>query len=124
MNILTALKPLVYEIKPVGSRVTCNPAPTDTDEDYLIFYSPQNKIQITDLLEGEDYDHDGSMIDIETVSSDFCSYSKDDVNLIFTSDGRFYENFLLATKVCKQLNLLRKEDRVTVFQAILYGNFQ
>lgn len=26
-----------WMIEPVGSRVTCNPAPQDTDEDYLVF---------------------------------------------------------------------------------------
>ena len=26
---------ICISIEPVGSRVTCNPAPTDTDEDFL-----------------------------------------------------------------------------------------
>jgi len=52
----------------------------------------------------------------------FKSYRLDDVNLIVTRQKRFFRKFLAATYVAKVLNLTRKRDRVSLFQAVLYGN--
>jgi hypothetical protein len=49
-------------------------------------------------------------------------HPRDDVNLIATSDGDFFRRFLAATQVCIRLNLMNKEDRIALFQAVLYGN--
>ena len=102
--------------EPVGSTVTCNPPPQGTDKDYLYLVSDaevakQALAEKGFLIEGNGYcgDH-------------FTSYRRGNTNLIVTSDENFYNKFLLATRVAKKFNLLRKEDRVTLFQAILYGN--
>ncbi|MNF99067.1 hypothetical protein D3C84_819530 [compost metagenome] len=52
----------------------------------------------------------------------FQSFTLDDLNLIVTFDPEFYRRFMAATGVAKHLNLLDKQDRVTLFQAVLYGN--
>lgn len=52
----------------------------------------------------------------------FRSYKKGLQNLIVTSSRSFYDKFVLATKVARALRLIRKVDRITLFQAILYEN--
>lgn len=84
-------KCLKYEL--VGSRITCDPAPIDTDQDYLA-----------------------------QVPMSFQSFTLGKLNLIITFDPEFYRRFLAATGMAKHLNLLSKDDRVMLFQAVLYGN--
>lgn len=107
----------------VGSRVTCNPPPADTDLDVLV--------HVTDMFEAQTYltlagfDHDGSEISDRhdfVFDSAFRSYSKGEVNVILTDDKEFHSRFLAASSVAKRLNLLQKDDRVALFQAVLYGN--
>lgn len=110
----------------VGSRVTCNPAPTDTDQDILVLVSDMWGFRDY-ILDGSDpYGLDGSMIldsQFPLEADDrFSSYSKGDVNLIVTEDPVFYQKFIAASSVAKRLNLLQKPDRLALFQAVLYGN--
>jgi hypothetical protein len=104
----------ITDIKSVGSRVTCNPAPTDTDEDWLI-YSENFSTFIGDCIERGFVD-EGNYAD-----SAFRSLRKNTNNLIVTDRKEFYDKFILATHVCKTLNVLDKQHRIVVFQAILYG---
>jgi hypothetical protein len=103
----------ITDIKAVGSRVTCNPPPTDTDEDWLI-YSVDIVTFIGDCIE-QGFIDEGYYAD-----SDFISLRKGSINLIVTNIKKFYDKFVLATHVCKTLNVLDKHDRIVVFQAILY----
>lgn len=103
----------ITDIKAVGSRVTCNPAPTDTDEDWLIF-SEHIEMFIGDCIERGFVD-EGNYAD-----SNFRSLRQGPNNLIVTDRKEFYDRFVLATHVCKTLNVLDKQDRIVVFQAILY----
>lgn len=118
------LEKYATSIIPVGSRVTCNPAPTDTDEDWLVLI-PSSKLDnaINELDErGFQLEHPSSHY--EPSNNEFNSWrGPDKVNLIITRYWQFKENFLLATKVCSKLNLMNKQDRITLFQAILYGRF-
>lgn len=105
----------VERIEYVGSRVTCKPAPTDTDEDILLF-TKDIKTLIADCIEvgftnGGFYE-----------GTNFCSMRKGEINLIITDKEEFFDKFMLATYVCKSLNVLSKTDRIIMFQAILYGN--
>lgn len=102
----------------VGSRVTCDPVPPDADLDVLGLVLPDQLSNVVDRLQGMEFDTGGSG------SMDAClfvSMKRDQVNLILTKDIEFYDRFLLATNVAKRLNLLKKEDRLVLFQAILYG---
>lgn len=109
----------------VGSRVTCDPPPTDTDQDVLVLIDPLRWQDALQHLDDCSYDHDGSDVssgpDFEP-NSPFRSYSLDEVNLIVTFSEEFHRRFLAATSVAKRFNLLRKDDRVALFQAVLYGN--
>lgn len=119
------IRQLCTQATPVGSRVTCWPAPTDTDEDWLLLVSPDNADELTTLV-SETFGHDGSdMTDVELNTPEdhrFNSYSDGQVNLIITTSEVFHRRFLAATSVARRLNLLRKEDRIALFQAVLYGN--
>jgi hypothetical protein len=122
--------------EPVGSRVTCNPPPVDTDCDYLVLagdllwcrlltghewreqemFSPEKTVWVS---AGSDVN------DSENTTPEnqrFRSYRNGDDNIIVTKSVEFYDRFLAATSVAKRLNLMRKSDRVALFQAVLYGN--
>lgn len=97
----------------VGSRVTCNPPPIGTDLDILCFGDEA----FEDVAVEYGFEPHPAYGD----NRRFISYRNGDYNLIVTSDEEFYEKFLVATSVCARLNLLKKEDRVMVFRAVLYG---
>lgn len=103
----------------VGSRATCNPAPTDTDADYLCITG--NLPQVRERLEGLGFETTTDA-EYEGMRSSFISFKRDDVNVIATDDGEFHRAFLAATSIAKRLNLLKKQDRVALFQAVLYRN--
>ena len=106
-------KSIAKTFVPVGSRVTCNPPPYDTDEDWLVLDLDRS---VADLLSENGWEYGGSMQSEDT----FGSYKLDDVNVIcaFTKDE--YDHFKLATDVCQHLNLLNKDDRIVLFEAIMY----
>ena len=121
---MNELKKHVIKHELVGSRVTCNPAPTDTDQDVLILVADADAFR--QHVYESDYLMDGSFVlDAESPLDGydrFSSYSKGDINLIVTQDNKFYDRFMAATSVAKRLNLLDKADRIALFQAVLYGN--
>jgi len=117
-------------ITPCGSRVTCNPPVLDTDADYLVFVCPTFEKSanncLSDLVKYFDQNGfiwEGSEHYQDMSENSFTSWRKDNINLIVTKNYNFCKNHINATALCKALNLLDKRDRVTVFQAILYGSF-
>ena len=109
----------VLKVEKVGSRVTCDPAPMDTDEDILILTN-----QIYGLLsdcKDDGFDVGEIYLSDDTPGSMFYCLRKEYINLIVTESEIFFDKFMLATHVCKTLNVLKKENRIVVFQAILYG---
>jgi hypothetical protein len=119
---IEAIKSLFISVTPVGSRVTCNPPPSDTDQDYLVLVSPEKWGDLEEML--SDWDHDGSDVssDVQDAALSFQYYSLGDMNIIATKCTEFHRRFLAASSVAKRLNLLNKADRVALFQAVLYGN--
>jgi len=104
----------VIKMDYVGSRVTCVPAPTDTDEDVLVLTDDITKFVHSCTKAG--FKETGSY-----AGPAFYSLRQGEVNLIITDEEEFYDKFMLATHVCKSLNVLDKQHRIIVFQAILYG---
>jgi len=119
-------KCLKYEL--VGSRVTCDPAPTDTDQDVLVLTNDQLWAEhLGTGLAASGFEKGGSDCGnqadyMANTPMSFQSFTLDDLNLIVTFDPEFYRRFMAATGVARHLNLLDKQDRVTLFQAVLYGN--
>ena len=116
---------LVIDLRAVGSRVTCNPAPQDTDADFLVLLN-KNSSFFFQKLEEEGYVQAGSIIQdaLNRLPHEerFYSFSNKPINIIATQSTKFFYRFMAATHVAKQLNLLNKEDRIMLFQAVLYGN--
>lgn len=107
----------VVKMEYVGSRITCLPAPKDTDEDVLLLTDDLNML-IADCIE-VGFTRDG---DIKaSYPEGFVSLRNGTMNFIVTDNEEFFDKFMLATFVCKSLNVLEKQHRITVFQAILYG---
>jgi len=107
----------VERVVPVGSQVTCYPPPLNSDVDYLVLADSRQK----DELFGLGFELDGRQQFYEGMSEGgFLSYRNGEVNLIVTSDEKFFNKFLKATEEAKRLNLLHKEDRIKLFQRVLY----
>ena len=108
----------------VGSRVTCDPPVVDTDRDFLCLV--ENVNAFIKAAEKEGFELAGSKIDEATETcdgrSDFCSLSDGEINLIATDSKEFYDKFMVATRLATRLNLLNKDDRIALFQAVLYAN--
>lgn len=114
------------EIFAVGSRVTCNPAPTGTDQDWLVLVDSDNYGKLAEFLLNQNWIVGGSMIpeDVNWLppAQRFNSFTLGEDNLIITHSHEFFKRFLSASAVAKSLNLLKKEDRIALFQAVIYGN--
>lgn len=102
-------------LHPTGSRVICDPPPEDTDYDVPVLEGA-NPLRLDSgwVREGDDGYGYGA--------TNFTSYRRGKVNLLVTWDAEFFDRFKAATHVAKRLNLLRKSDRIALFQAVLYGN--
>lgn len=123
-EVITALRTLGCVVEPCGSRVTCDPSPTDTDQDYLV-QSKRDEASVAavvDALSEHGFQWEGGEHYQMAMSSDFMSWRKGDVNFIVTSNPGFADRHRAATSVCKLLNLMDKKHRIALFQAVLYGN--
>ena len=108
-----------WAVEPVGSRVTCNPPPTDTDEDFLVccFNGSADS-----HLKEQGFKQEGSP-QFYTGNDDgqFKSFRRGETNVIVTPFLEFFEKFRAATHIAKRLNIMAKSDRIALFQAVLYG---
>jgi hypothetical protein len=115
------------ECQPVGSRITCNPPPMDTDRDWLVYVHSTNWQEFIAFMINDGWKIGGSEPEHFDAANYFNSFTKDieatNENVIATSDYAFYLKFSLATQVSKKLNIMSKVDRITLFQAILYERF-
>jgi hypothetical protein len=110
-------------IEPCGSRVTCNPPPTDTDRDFLVVVQNEDTVpSIVSELSRLGFHWEGD-VHYQTAASDgFMSWRSHDVNFIVTASADFARRHRSATALCTRLNLMGKQDRIALFQAVLYGN--
>lgn len=123
---------LPADIVPTGSRFNCDPPVMNTDQDYLIY---------TPLYIDPDLQQAGYVkfkVDLANISQastqsipkkggtpddTFVSWRRGDINLIVTQSRKFFLKHKVAGFVCKNLNLLSKDDRIMVYHAIMYGEF-
>ena len=101
-----------------GSRVICNPPVLDTDEDWFVY-----------VFEREDVDQllieSGFMPVVGTKDySQFVSYRKGIWNISVTDDSDLYVRSCVATELATRFNLLNKQDRVDLFNAIQFGTLK
>lgn len=112
--------------QPCGSRVTCSVVREDSDWDYLVLcgegqpianlLSALNRIAINDDVGNHHYQ-------TQAVRG-FISFKRpaDMINLIVTTNYEFFRRHILATEICKAMDVLDKRVRIQIFQRILYGN--
>ncbi len=117
------IKDIALKISATGSRVICLPPPTNTDEDYLVLAKLGEPHEILEKFDSLGYIADGDeayemLCEFET--GGWCSFRKNHINYIVTQNSDFYDKFVLATEIAKRLNLLDKEDRIKLFQFMLY----
>ena len=118
---LRQVRKFAVYVEPTGSRYICDPAPMDTDEDYVVLCSNKGRAEILRLMDTWKFDIGGSRPASASDDSAFKSFKKGDLNFIITTDIEFFGRFVAATTVAKRLNLLAKADRVALFRAVLYG---
>lgn len=112
----------LFENFPTGSRVTCNPPVMNTDRD-IIFLVDNNHEKATDIITKHQLYRSIEGGDYEDMDLHFSAWQLHDLNLIICNDQKFFERFRIATKLAKQFNLLKKEDRIALFQSILYQKY-
>lgn len=100
-----------------GSRYICpESARQDSDNDTVVLVG-NSADAVSQLLasgwESESEDYEGA-------ENNFVSVRKGQENLIVTDKSDYYCAFVLATETAKALRLAKREDRVTLFRAILY----
>ena len=107
-----------------GSREICNPPVLDTDDDTVLLVADLREFTLKAVAIGFEIGGSDVMarVDFEHESQKFVSLTCVDDNLIVVDDDSFFERFMLATRVAKKLNVATKENRIVLFQAILYGN--
>ena len=119
LNELSDIGCLVY---PTGSRVTCSPAPTGSDWDYLIYIRQDKFESLLEKISNLGFKIEGNE-EYDMYKNEFVSFRKGELNLIVTCQSEFRDRHVIATKICKQLNLMDKQDRIMVFQGMLYGRY-
>jgi hypothetical protein len=120
---MNEIKAFAKRFEPVSSRVTCNPPPMDTDEDFLVLIDEAKFNDFYHFLLTHDFELGGSVpLNERSVDSDDCfsSFTRGATNLIVTASEVFFDRFMQATAEAKALNLMVKSDRIALFQLILY----
>lgn len=106
-----------------GSRVTCNPIPEGADWDYLIFcYTEAGVRHMVNYLGSEGYQWESSEHYQQVAGNGFMSWRKGDTNILLTSNQIWLDLHHQATELCRLENILDKEERIRLFQKVLYNS--
>ena len=111
------IQDFIIHIHPTGSNYICYPPVTDTDKDWVALVKPG----YTEALMKGGWSTSPTDIQYDSMGN-FESWRKKTDNLIVTLDSTFYDKFVHATLIAKDLNLLVKEDRIALFQEMLYAS--
>jgi len=103
---------VVFRSQPTGSRYICTPPPKDTDNDTVFLVNGYHDWKAALLDDGWDFCGDYEF------AGRFAAFRKGQENYIVTEDEDFFNRYVFATEAARALNLLNKEDRITLFQAI------
>lgn len=119
INYIQIPNHLWKNIYQTGSSVICDPPVTNTDIDFVIYY---NNHELPAWLYEKGFtcsSKDREEYELAESSSMLC-LRKDNINLILVDDYIFYQRWVRATILAKQFNLIKKYDRISLFNAILY----
>jgi hypothetical protein len=94
-----------------GSSIICNPPVLNTDVDFMLFVQ---KPQLLDFYTNNfDKDWQTNMLNYAGCILD--TFRKGTYNILVTTDLVYYNIWATCTDIAIQLNLLKKEDRITLF---------
>ncbi len=129
-DLCEQISPLGFTIESCGSQVTCFPPPGEkSDYDFLVTVIPETDggvqaaiSNIVCILSETGWKWEGSPEHYQNQASNgFMSWRKGQFNLIITANQDWASRHRAATQVCKQFNLMEKNQRISVFKAALYG---
>lgn len=107
---------LALAVEPYGSRIVCNPAPTDTDEDWIVLAQnpdvDEALVRLGFIRTDRDYGHKEHGHPIR-------SYRSGDLNVLVTPDREVFRRTMEATRLATQFNLLKKTDRIALHEALV-----
>ena len=103
----------------VGSRITCVPPPTDTDQDILVLFTPTKMEDAIEELRANRWKQDGDYGSLAEFVSFKSMESGTLINLILTDEPEWFDLFLEATELCRSENYLKKEDRIKCFDKVM-----
>lgn len=118
---LMELQHLVTDEFHTGSSYICNPPVTDTDIDIVVLTNNREELLNGILRFGGYLQTDGRYSPSE--NNDFVSARVGNYNYIVVKDIDTFTRWKKATSLAKALNLRNKEDRITLFKAIVQGDF-
>lgn len=101
----------------VGSRVTCNPTPTDTDRDVLVLCVAGE----VDEVVGNICDAGGECCSAVDYGDSMTAVRLGDDNYIITDEREYFDRFVVMTQLAKNWNILDKGKRHELFQAAIDG---
>lgn len=108
---------------PTGSYYICSPQVVDTDKDFVVLIDvPMLDFSKALAVAGYKFSGDESYQLGADGDFEFECYRKGDVNLIVTADAVFYNKWIEATELAKNMKLNNKDQRIRLFQYVLYGN--
>lgn len=99
---------------PTGSNYICNPPVTDTDIDEMFYVYSLEETKVELLSDG--WKECGIS---EYAIGDWAAFRKGKNNALITQNKQHYDKFEAATELAKKRNLLKKEDRVKLFNLIV-----
>jgi hypothetical protein len=115
--VLETLGQYAVTYQMTGGRYICNPAPTGTDEDYIALVAGDDWVEA--LCEaGFTLNTD---CELYADCPDFYAWRGGEFNVICVEEPEMYRRWVDATEQAKAQNLLAKEDRIALFQKVLYG---
>lgn len=101
----------------VGSRVTCSPAPTDTDRDIIVLCVKGELEELAGKILnaggdvcGQDY-HDPECV--------LFPYRLGDDNYLLTERADYFHRFIAVTQFAKDMNFMDKSVRKALFMAAM-----
>lgn len=108
------------DIELVGSRRIEGAYGPDSDYDYLVLNGEgSGEAGLADM--GFELDEPGEHYE---PSGSFNSWRIGNMNVVLTNSRKFYGDFCYAQSLAEHIPLLRREERVRLFQAVLYDNFE
>lgn len=111
-------KDTVLKSYPTGSRYICNPPVMDTDKDTVFLVN--GFYDFAQMLRDDGWEDCG--IQYEGIG-EFQAFRKGEDNYIVTEDPEFFKCYVKATEAAKALNLLNKDDRITLFQTVYLAGY-